>query len=268
MNIKTFRVDGNNRIIINGIKIMWATLPDIMPYGDEETPLQDKFEMFVIDKQNGNIPKKQKKHKVIKNDNENRNKEITIENLLEAFSAEIDELTQFYYNKYKDTAYIEIDDIRSEIIIFLYDAYEKLSNASNKLTYNNKKSFIYRAKHVINLDKRIHKYVYDISTDTEMDIHNDYDSKQNYDMYYTIDKNIINEEMKRCIWDLLDTLTEKEKEVLILRFGLIDNMPKTLEEVGKKFFVQGERVRQIENKALRKLRHPTRAKKLHEFWYD
>ena len=102
----------------------------------------------------------------------------------------------------------------------------------------------------------------------EMDIHNDYDSKQNYDMYYTIDENINYGEMKRCIWDLLDTLTEREKEVLILRFGLIDNMPKTLEEVGKQFFVQCERVRQIENKALKKLRHPTRYNKLREFLYD
>ena len=262
MNIKTFYVDGNNRIIVNGIKIMWATLHDIMPYGDEETPLQDKFEMFVLDKQNGNIPKKQQKHKVNKNNNEDRNKEITMENLLEAFSAEIDELTQFYYNKYKDTAYIEIDDIRSEIIIFLYDAYEKLSKASNKLTYNNKKSFIYNAKHHINLDKRIYKYVYDISTDTKMDIHDD------YNMYYTIDENINYEEMKRCIWDSLNTLTEREKEVLILRFGLIDNSPRTLKEVGKNFFLQRERIRQIENKALKKLRHPTRAKQLREFWYN
>lgn len=61
---------------------------------------------------------------------------------------------------------------------------------------------------------------------------------------------------------LLDTLTEREQRVLILRFGLKDGRPRTLEEVGKEFSVTRERIRQIEAKALRKLRHPSRAKML------
>ncbi len=65
--------------------------------------------------------------------------------------------------------------------------------------------------------------------------------------------------------DVLDTLTEREQRVLQLRFGLQDGCPKTLEEVGSLFSVTRERVRQIEAKALRKLRHPTRSRKLRNF---
>lgn len=64
------------------------------------------------------------------------------------------------------------------------------------------------------------------------------------------------------ITKLLDTLTEREQRVLVLRFGLLDGRPRTLEEVGKEFNVTRERIRQIEAKALRKLRHPSRAKML------
>ncbi|HOP52702.1 MAG TPA: sigma-70 family RNA polymerase sigma factor, partial [Synergistales bacterium] len=64
---------------------------------------------------------------------------------------------------------------------------------------------------------------------------------------------------------MLEELTEREKEVLRLRFGLEDGHPYTLEEVGKRFGVTRERIRQIEAKALRKLRHPSRSKKLRDF---
>ena len=67
------------------------------------------------------------------------------------------------------------------------------------------------------------------------------------------------------IRELLDTLTEREKRVLILRFGLDDGRMRTLEEVGREFNVTRERIRQIESKALRKLRHPSRAKMLKGF---
>jgi RNA polymerase primary sigma factor len=65
--------------------------------------------------------------------------------------------------------------------------------------------------------------------------------------------------------DVLDTLTEREKKVLRLRFGIGDGYPRTLEEVGNIFSVTRERVRQIEAKALRKLRHPTRSRRLKSF---
>ena len=64
---------------------------------------------------------------------------------------------------------------------------------------------------------------------------------------------------------MLKTLTPREEKVLKLRFGLDDGNPKTLEEVGKEFNVTRERIRQIEAKALRKLRHPSRSKKLKDF---
>ena len=71
--------------------------------------------------------------------------------------------------------------------------------------------------------------------------------------------------LKEQLEDVLDTLTEREENVLRLRFGLDDGRTRTLEEVGKVFGVTRERIRQIEAKALRKLRHPTRSKKLKHF---
>ena len=77
-----------------------------------------------------------------------------------------------------------------------------------------------------------------------------------------------NEILKEEIKSVLLTLQEREQEVLELRFGLVDGTCHTLEEVGKKFNVTRERIRQIEAKALRKLRHPSRAKKLKDFLID
>src|SRR5574344_722064 len=77
-----------------------------------------------------------------------------------------------------------------------------------------------------------------------------------------------NEILKEEIQSVLLTLQEREQEVLELRFGLKDGTCHTLEEVGKKFNVTRERIRQIEAKALRKLRHPSRAKKLKDFLTD
>ncbi len=71
--------------------------------------------------------------------------------------------------------------------------------------------------------------------------------------------------LKEQLIDVLDTLTPREEKVLKLRFGLDDGRARTLEEVGKEFQVTRERIRQIEAKALRKLRHPSRSKKLRDF---
>ena len=71
--------------------------------------------------------------------------------------------------------------------------------------------------------------------------------------------------LKEQLMDVLDTLTPREEKVLRLRFGLDDGRARTLEEVGKEFMVTRERIRQIEAKALRKLRHPSRSKKLRDF---
>ena len=71
--------------------------------------------------------------------------------------------------------------------------------------------------------------------------------------------------MKEQLMSVLDTLTPREKKVLSLRFGLEDGRQRTLEEVGQQFNVTRERIRQIEAKALRKLRHPSRSKKLRDF---
>ena len=70
---------------------------------------------------------------------------------------------------------------------------------------------------------------------------------------------------KEQLEELLGTLTEREQQVLTLRFGLEDGRARTLEEVGKEFNVTRERIRQIEAKALRKLRHPSRSRKLKDY---
>ena len=71
--------------------------------------------------------------------------------------------------------------------------------------------------------------------------------------------------LKEQIEEVLSSLNEREQKVLKLRFGLEDGRARTLEEVGKEFDVTRERIRQIEAKALRKLRHPSRSKKLKDY---
>jgi len=71
--------------------------------------------------------------------------------------------------------------------------------------------------------------------------------------------------LKVHLKEVLDTLTEREKMILVYRFGLYGHKPETLEEVGERFNVTRERIRQIENKALRKLRHPSRSRKIRDF---
>jgi RNA polymerase primary sigma factor len=71
--------------------------------------------------------------------------------------------------------------------------------------------------------------------------------------------------LKEKIMDVLDSLTDRERAVLEQRFGLVDGYSRTLEEVGRQFKVTRERIRQIEAKALRKMRHPTRIRHLRGF---
>ena len=84
-------------------------------------------------------------------------------------------------------------------------------------------------------------------------------------LYRRIYKNASMLLLKEQLGEVLKTLTAREEKVLSLRFGLEDGHPRTLEEVGKEFNVTRERIRQIEAKALRKLRHPSRSKKLKDF---
>lgn len=81
----------------------------------------------------------------------------------------------------------------------------------------------------------------------------------------TLYDKVSRELLKDALQKVLDTLSPRERKVLIMRFGLEDGKPKTLEEVGKEFKVTRERIRQIEAKAIRKLKHPTRARKLKDF---
>ena len=80
-------------------------------------------------------------------------------------------------------------------------------------------------------------------------------------LYDTVSKEFLRDYLN----DVLETLSDRERKVLIMRFGLDDGKSKTLEDVGREFNVTRERIRQIEAKAIRKLRHPTRARKLKDF---
>lgn len=84
----------------------------------------------------------------------------------------------------------------------------------------------------------------------------------------TPEKSLESEMLKEHIYALLDDLTDREREVILLRFGIKDGMSRTLEEVGKRFNVTRERIRQIEAKALRKLRQPSRYKYIKDFLND
>ena len=81
----------------------------------------------------------------------------------------------------------------------------------------------------------------------------------------SFEKNMVNESLKATLQDVLNDLHDREERVLKLRFGIEDGIPKTLEEVGQIFNVTRERIRQIEAKALEKLRQPKRSKKLKDF---
>ncbi|HHY81851.1 MAG TPA: sigma-70 family RNA polymerase sigma factor [Clostridiales bacterium] len=85
------------------------------------------------------------------------------------------------------------------------------------------------------------------------------------DISQSIEEQIEQKELKHIVKELLNTITPKEQKVLKLRYGIEDNRQRTLEEVGKEFNVTRERIRQIEARALRKLRHPSRSKLLKDF---
>ena len=80
-----------------------------------------------------------------------------------------------------------------------------------------------------------------------------------------VDDIVINNQLLENMEEVLLTLTEREQKVLKMRFGFDDGVPRTLQEVGREFCVTRDRARQIEAKALRKLRHPFRSKKIKDF---
>ncbi len=88
--------------------------------------------------------------------------------------------------------------------------------------------------------------------------------------FYNFDKSpldiVFEQLLKKDIYKILNLLNPREKEVILYRMGFIDNNPKTLEEIGKIFNVTRERIRQIESKAIRKLRHPSRSKFLKDYY--
>ncbi len=139
---------------------------------------------------------------------------------------------------------------------------------------------LFRAAFGINLEERLPKEVpFEISQDKILADIEDYIEnrkgkiKSIQDIYYGVineikedykrkSQGLLSQDTKEIFKNALDTLRDREKKVLEYRFGLIDGQPRTLEEVGEVFRVNRERIRQIEAKALRNLRHPTRSRKL------
>lgn len=81
-----------------------------------------------------------------------------------------------------------------------------------------------------------------------------------------VQEKIMSRKLSQSVENMLETLTEREKDVLLLRFGFVDGRTRTLEEVGQRFGLGRERIRQIENKAIRKLRHPSREKLVKDYF--
>lgn len=92
-----------------------------------------------------------------------------------------------------------------------------------------------------------------------------YDIEKKQSDFSSVEQNVEKKALRNEIMYLLTTLTPREEKILRLRYGLDDDHPRTLEEIGKIFNLTRERIRQIESKALRKLKHPIRAKKLRDF---
>lgn len=85
---------------------------------------------------------------------------------------------------------------------------------------------------------------------------------------YSVEQMALNKALRHEMESIMTTLSPKEQDVLKLRFGWDDNRPRTLEEIGSKYRLTRERIRQIEAKALRKMRHPTRSRRLKVFWEE
>ncbi|HOO71852.1 MAG TPA: RNA polymerase sigma factor RpoD/SigA [Spirochaetota bacterium] len=82
------------------------------------------------------------------------------------------------------------------------------------------------------------------------------------------DKHVLDESLSKALNDVLDTLTDSEKQIIQMRYGLNDYEPMSLQQIGDKFNLSKERIRQIEKKAIRRLRHPSRSQKLKSFLQD
>ncbi len=100
-----------------------------------------------------------------------------------------------------------------------------------------------------------------IGDDKKTTLENFISDPEKDDLYTKVTRELL----KDSLQEVLETLSPRERKVLVMRFGLDGSKPKTLEEVGREFDVTRERIRQIEAKALRKLKHPSRAKKLKDF---
>lgn len=118
----------------------------------------------------------------------------------------------------------------------------------------------------------LNKYINDANLESDSQLidfvsenNNIYDIEQKKSDFSSVEEDVEKTALRTEIMYLLRTLTPREEKILRLRYGLDDDQPKTLEEIGKIFNLTRERIRQIESKALRKLKHPIRAKKLRDF---
>ena len=160
--------------------------------------------------------------------------------------------------------------------VHMVETINKLENIQKQKTleYGRKLSDAELAKEMnVSLDrlKELLKYAEEVPVSLETPIGEEDDSylkdfiaDDSYSVEDLGEKSLLN----KAISEVLDELTDREKNVIQQRFGLIDGQPKTLEQIGRQYNVTRERIRQIEAKALRKLRHPSRKRKLTAFFED
>lgn len=161
------------------------------------------------------------------------------------------------------------------IPVHYFDKIAKLLNVTNK-NMDLSSDEIYDQYFAIEMDKckfneilYIATYILDFASLNELvgeDLETERIELIEDDKMPSIEEQIEKKFMKKDIESILKTLKPREEKVIRLRFGLDDGLPRTLEEIGKKFKVTRERIRQIEAKALRKLRHPARSKKIRDYY--
>lgn len=180
---------------------------------------------------------------------------------------------------------------KGSFIRFPMHMIEKM-NKINKLEKENSEKLIYSEKEIcdkVGISKNeynaikyyysyyrnitsLNKYINDANCENDSQLidfvseSNDlYDIDKKENDFSSVEENIINNALRNELMHLLTTLTEREEKILRLRYGLDDDHPRTLEEIGQIFNLTRERIRQIESKALRKLKHPIRARRLKDF---
>ena len=303
MNIKTFEINGNNRIIVNGTKIMWATLSDIETIGSPELTYREKFEVFVKAKENNTEPPRYIVETDKKKNNKKRNRtqasnDVEIDTftiVYELLDEYISNKSKEIYAKYKKYMCADVEDIKSELQLYIYDKVEHLKGTNRAFRQTAINTFTYNLNRDVEkaFIKKLSGYTYGLDMNSVLDNVNSYkeihagkclDISDIKKEIVTLNNtrvlrhlSIDEFEIPSCIDGIdvyesalitdeliksMSTLTIREQIVLIYRFLYT----LTLEQTGNIMCTSRERTRQIEMRALHKLRHPSRSRNLKDYF--